>query len=302
MATRIDTSLQPSNSTDALWRAWVQFIEDTLVTTGGWVVTADTGQMTIASSAHPTTTNTKVGYRIYRMADSLQATAPVFMRVDYGSSSAANAPGIWLTIGQGSDGAGTITSIRLNGGAVSTPTVSGTNNSAATTANSYGCASTGHVAVAMFIDTLSAQRILTFSLERTRDADGTLNGNGLILMNTDPSSTGSSLSTQRYIILGSGAQPPTEKGILYILSTANPSAFGSDVGIGIPIPMKGVAQPPGLGYVVTRVSDFVAEAQFAVTLYGVSHNYVNLNLLNVGNPNGSTGVQDTTARPAMRYE
>lgn len=302
MATRIDTTLQPSNSTDALFRLWIQFIEDTLVTTGGWVVTSDTGQMTIATAVHPTVVNTKVGYRIYRMADSLQATAPVFMRVDYGSSTAANTPGIWLTIGQGSDTTGTITSIRFNGGAVSTPTVSGSNNNAVTTYNSYGSAATGRIAVALFIDSVSAQRPLSFSLERSCGADGTLNADGLILMNTDPSAATSSVATQRYIVLGGGPQPPTEKGILYILSTANPSAFGGDVGIGIPIPMKGVAQPPGLGYVIVRQADFVAEAQFTVTLYGVAHNYVNLNLLGVGNPNGATGVNDTTARPCMRYE
>lgn len=301
MATRLDTTLQPSNSTDAIWRAWVQFIHDTLITTGGWVDPGDTGQMTIASSAHPTVANTKTGYRIYRMADSLQGTAPVFMRVDYGSASNANTPGIWLTIGQGSDGAGTITSIRYNGGSVSTPTIAGSNNNATTTYNSYGCASTGHVAVALFIDSVSAQRPLSFSLERTRDTDGTLNGQGLILMGTD-TVTGSTLSRQQYIMLSSGAQPPIEKGILFILSTANPSAFGSDVGIGIPIPMKGVAQPPGIGYMITRTSDFIAEAQFAVTIYGVSHNYVGLNLLAVATPNGSTGVADTTARPCMRYE
>src|SRR4051812_37579075 len=103
MSTRTDTTLQPSNSTDALFRAWVQFIHDTLITTGGWVDPGDSGQMTIASATHPSVANTKVGYRIYRMADSLQGSAPVFIRLDYGSSASANTPGIWITVGQGSD-------------------------------------------------------------------------------------------------------------------------------------------------------------------------------------------------------
>src|SRR3970282_1095232 len=105
MATRLDSTIYPSNATDAEFRAWVQFVEDTLVTTGGWVVTADTGQMTISTATAPGAGNTKVGYRIYRMSDVLQAANPVFVRIDYGSGAASTSPGMWLTIGQGSEGA-----------------------------------------------------------------------------------------------------------------------------------------------------------------------------------------------------
>lgn len=301
MATRIDTTLLPSNSTNAMFRAWVQFVEDLLVTTGGWVVTGDTGQMTIATATAPGGANTKVGYRVYRMADALQATAPVYLRIDYGSAAAAATPGMWWTIGQGSDGAGAITSVRYNGGASSSPNFANSGNSATGTYNSYGSAGTGRVQMGLFVGTTSTHGV-TVSLERSKDATGADTGDGVILMGTDAQQVASAVGISRWILLGTGAQPPLEKGLFYALSGNNPSAFGSDVGIGIPIPMRGVAQPPGLGYVVTRTSDFVAEAQFSVTIYGASHNFVHLNSMQgsvhvSGNPNA-----DSTSRMCMRYE
>ena len=133
MAISLSTVLFPDNSTDANFRAWVQFVHDLLITTGGWVDPGDTGQLNIAAAAHPIAANTKVGYRIYRMDDTLQATSPVFMRLDYGSSATANQTGIWVTIGTATDGAGTIptANMRFNGGSSSTPQITSAGGSSA---------------------------------------------------------------------------------------------------------------------------------------------------------------------------
>jgi len=295
MATRTDTTIVPSNSTDAQFRAWAQFIEDTLVTTGAWVVTGDTGQMTISSAAHPTTTNTKVGYRVYRMDDSLQSTAAVYMRVDYGSGSAANTPAIWLTIGQSSDGAGNITNVRMT-----VTQFTGGGNTTTGSFTAYGSAENNRVQVALFIQA-TITYCFAFSLERTRNASGTLTGDGLLFYARDEAIAGA-VAHQRYIVLSSGAQPPLEQGLLYILSGANPTGFGSDIGVGIPIPMKGVAQPPGTGVVVVRSNDFTTESQFNVTLYGSTRNYVQLNSLTCANGRSGTGASDSTSRACIRYD
>jgi len=298
MATLTDSvNLKPSNSSSALFRLWAQFVEDTLVTTGGWVVTSDTGQLTIASATAPAALNTKVGYRVYRMADTLQATKPVFLRIDYGSSAATNTPGMWLTIGEGSDGAGTITSIRYNGGASSTPNVSGTGNSASGSYNSYGSAGTNRVQIALFVGATAAQQCC-FSLERMKDTAGADVGDGLIFIYQQVAAF---VNNMRIILLSGGAQPPLEA-LSYILSMSNPSSFGSDVGVGIPIPMQGVAKPPGTGLVVVRSSDFIAEAQFAMTIYGVSRTYVQLNTLPAGIPASGATASDTTSRVCLRYD
>src|SRR5580765_2177935 len=103
MATRFSTTLKPDVNTDAIFRAWAQFIEDTFVTTGGWLVSTETGNTLPANLAHPTSTNQKKGFRVYKMNDSLQATYPIFIRIDYGSGNNGPNPGIWVTIGTGSD-------------------------------------------------------------------------------------------------------------------------------------------------------------------------------------------------------
>lgn len=293
MATRFDNTLQPSNSTDALFRAWCQFIHDTLITTGGWVDPGDTGQFTISTATAPAALNTKVGYRIYRMADGLQGTSPVFMRIDYGSSGAAATPGIWITIGTGSNGSGTITTIRFNGGAVGTPTVSSSANSA-TASNSYGSASTNRVSIGLFVQT--TVRMLMFTIERSKDAAGADTTDGLIFHYTNITTN---INASNYIIMGSSTQPPTESGLHYILSANNPSAFGSDVGIGIPIPISGISKQPGYNITITRSSDFIAETTFTMSLYGNTITYQHMNALQAAlAPNAS----EASSRVCMRYD
>lgn len=297
MATRFSNTLLPQNATDADFRAWVQFVEDVLVTTGLWVVTADTGQMVIATAVKPGATTTKVGYRIYRMDDALQATSPVFMRIDYGSSSNTNFAGMWITIGTGSNGAGTITNIRYNGGINASPDVANGGTASSGTHNSYGSAAANRVVIALFVQS-TASRILLFSIERSKDSTGADTGDGLLLSWVP---TGTTLAFSKYMLLGAGGQPAAEAGIQYILSAANPSAYGSDVGIGLVIHLKGIAQFPGTQLAVVRANDFAPESQFAMSLYGANRTYQHLYALNAA-LGQNLGSSDSTARICMRYD
>jgi len=75
---------------------------------GGWVQAAETGQVNWTTVTKPTVTNTAAGFEIWRMNDSLQATAPVFMKIEYGSGSNTAIPGLWITVGSATNGAGTL--------------------------------------------------------------------------------------------------------------------------------------------------------------------------------------------------
>ena len=176
-----------------VFQAWTQFIEDLLVTTGRWVVTADTGQTLPSALVAPTSANQKRGYRIYRMSDALQATSPVFMRFDFGSAGAVALPGIWFTIGTGSDGSGNITGIVFNGGANVSPNTgcnSGGSGGASLVTNSYGSAASNRVSWGMFVNGGSAIWIWVFALERTKDSTGSDTGLGLLLVYNDPATQG----------------------------------------------------------------------------------------------------------------
>jgi hypothetical protein len=300
MATRTSSTLLPDNSTDAHFQAWAQFIEDTLVTTGGWVHSTETGETAPGSLVHPTTANTKKGFRVYKMNDSLQGTNPVYMRIDYGSSGAANTPGIWLTIGTGSDGAGTITGIVWNGGSSSTPKIASSSNTTSLTNNSYGSADTNRVTIGLFTQN-NANYPLIFGIERTKDATGADTGTGLLLVYL--AATATTVNTSRMVLLAGGSQPTAETGLSYVLTRQNPSeTFGADIGCGIVIHFKGVAQQPGANWMVVNSSDVSAEGQFTLTLYGASRTYQHLNATNPTKALAGSSASDTNARVGMRYD
>jgi hypothetical protein len=302
MATRFSSALLADNSTDANFRAWAQFIEDTLVTTGGWVVTSDTGQTAPASLAHPTTGNTKQGYRIYRMNDSLQSTYPVFMRIDFGSYTGVNTPAFWVTIGTGSSGTGTITGILWNGGALTNAPVAGGNSVSAN--NSYGSAATGRASMGLFV-TASGTFGMMFTIERTKSSAGADTGDGLLLVYSDAAVSAGNMNTSRYIIYAVGGQPTAEAGLSYILTRMNPTETFTpgDVGVGVIIHFKGVAQQPGMNVVITNSNDVAAEGSFSISIYGASRIYQNLN----AGPKpykalAGAGTLDNNARVNIRYD
>lgn len=288
MATKTDNTIIAANDTDAHWRAWVQFVHDVFAL--GWVQTSDTGQITISTSTKPGAGSTVVGYEVWKMNDSLQATKPVFLKIEYGSGGAANTPAWWLTIGTGSDGAGGITGILF---ARTSLPCAGSNTG---TANKcFGSASTNRMDVSMFLDVSTLPH--WFAIERTKVPDTTTgadNGDGLMM------AWSTSASSHKSQVLPFGATAPTaESGIQCILSTNNPTAYTGDQGIGLMIPMLGVAVQPGLNVAVTMSSDFAEYAQPSFTLYGSTHVYQHmgnrLTTLRVGSGDAST-------RLLLRYE
>lgn len=79
----------------------------TLSTTPG-TVTAES--MTISLKAPNAANLQNVGATMFRFNDALQATLPIFIRLDFGSATSfINGPMMWITMGTGSNGTGTIT-------------------------------------------------------------------------------------------------------------------------------------------------------------------------------------------------
>lgn len=282
MATRTSTIINPTNAANAI-RDWAQFVEDTLVTTGGWVVTSDTGQTLPSALVTPGSINTKAGYRIYRMDDSLQSTYPVFIRFDFGCAGSVSYPGIWLTIGTGSNGTGTITGKLFDGAAATNPQVSAGAATSPLTNTCYGSAANNRVSIALFVAPSTNNYTLVLTIERTKDSSGADTGDGLLMTYMDIETTGflGYLSYSRYVRYVAGQQPTLENGLSYILPRQNPSeTFGSgDVGAGVLIHFKGTAQQPGTNVMITNASDVSAEGSFSLTLYGASRTYQNIRIL-----------------------
>lgn len=299
MTAFFSNTIVASNSTDAFFRAWVTFL-DNAFTAGGWVLTADSGQLDPTTVLHPTVSNAKAGYRIYRMNDALQAANPVYLRVDYGQGT-INSPSIWLTIGTGSTGAGVITGIVFNGGSSATPqvTTSGTNNTSVT--NSYASADSSRISAMLFTNAA----MFVFSLERGKALTGADDGSMLYLSYGSGTGNIGAIDHTACIVRTGGGQPPVENGATVVIANQNASTFSSDVGIGLFVHFKGVAQPIGLGMCAVDSGDFLGEAQIVMAVYGVNHTYVLSSFggsnLYVPTGNGNSALRSNT-RVGIRYD
>lgn len=296
------TTMTPYNNTDALFRQWCQHIHDTLAL--GWVNTSDTGQINLTTVTKPTVANEKKGYEIWRMDDSLQATYPCYIRLDYGSGSLASTLGVWLTLGTGSDGAGNITGKLFDGGSITAATLSNNSHDTASQAL-YGSADTNRFTFNVG-GVGGVTYLLILGIERTKDSTGADTGDGFLIagksgLATKPSGfTGTVANNSCWIhyCKATGSQPPMSAGWNYILANESPSVFGSDVGIGLVIPMATVAQQPGANFAVARIGDFILSATPSMTLYGSTVTYVRL----AATVHTNGGIADSTAVILMRYD
>jgi hypothetical protein len=163
-------------SVDADFQAWVQGLQAQFAACG-LTRTADTGQINSSTVLKPAGANTSQGYEVYRFNDLAQASMPLFFKIEYGSSaSAADRPGIWVTVGIGSSGAGAIGS----GGTavVRIAFYAQASKSAGVTLPSYCSGDGGRIALAVNYDLNAATFGFGFVIDRLRDPRGQPTGEG----------------------------------------------------------------------------------------------------------------------------
>lgn len=97
------------HTSDATFRVWVAEIITNLLAVG-LTQTTDTGQINTSTVVRGASANTAAGYAVFRFNDTLQSTAPIFFKLEFGNGTTpATDPAIWITVGTGSNGSGTIT-------------------------------------------------------------------------------------------------------------------------------------------------------------------------------------------------
>jgi hypothetical protein len=107
--TTASTNTTVAQTSNATFQAWVNEVYTNLVTNCGLTQTSDTGQMAVPCVTNvPGAGSTSAGYYVFKFNDTLQATSPVFIKLEFGSGSAAADPQMWITVGSGSNGSGTI--------------------------------------------------------------------------------------------------------------------------------------------------------------------------------------------------
>lgn len=134
-----------------------------------------TGDIDWGTVAAPTVANQWCGFEVYRIDDTLHATAPLYLKFEYGASAlAAVYYGLRLTVAKAVDAAGVMSDILLDPVEILT----GATNT--TPVNSYA-SNGGNSGLALCIAPSIAQGGSVLLLERARDAVGNITGDAFYI-------------------------------------------------------------------------------------------------------------------------
>lgn len=189
MTTYSDNTAYTNNTVEGYRIAGLEY--GNILSSIGLVKTADTGQIDWATVAKPTAGQQNAGYEIWRLDDALQATAPIFIRIEWRtapeSASTAYANNTFMTIGvgKGSDGAGNLT------GVLCVPQYMvhqnyGTYSDTGAIRSSYAAAVNGAYWVAFKVGSANTN---CFYLNRWVDSTGNPTGDGVTLYAANRSSS-----------------------------------------------------------------------------------------------------------------
>lgn len=184
--TKQQISTNPFATSDALFRAWGLAHSNALASANPsrLTQTADTGQINWTTVTKPAA-QTKAGYEIWKMTDT--GLPDIYIKIEYGIGApvAASTCTIWVTIGTGTNGAGTLTGATQ---ALDVPVAMSSASNANTNANSasYIAAPAGSLVMVVNYGTitggLAGACAAVLVLDRTRDAAGSPSGVGAVAL------------------------------------------------------------------------------------------------------------------------
>jgi hypothetical protein len=263
-----------TNSTNANFQAWGSAVSNAF-TQCGWTEVTGIGEINWGTVAKPDTASTVMGFEIWKMADALQTTAPVTLKIEYGSGPANTSPGLWLQLGANNSG-NALTGILSNRQNV----YSGGQQTAS--APCFICGDTNRIIVGMHVSL--AGNCFAFGIERTHDAAGADTGEGITV--------GACYnSTSWYQTYWNCATGPTSVGP-NVLCFMPPDGAGTGQGGGstgavttlYPVYFyKGTYTQPSLNFMMAFARNVTNTSSLTVTHLGAAHTYLPLTALT---PNG----------------
>jgi len=250
-------SAATTNATDAQFRGWGKGISDSLQAVG-IVKTADSGQIDWATVAAPTAINTRMGYEIYRFNDTLQSTAPVFIKLSFGSGSTSSNPSLWISVGTGSNGSGTLTGEIL-------PEQQNYTGATVTATTHYVSGSSNRFVIAIQGTSSSAQIILT--VERTHNSSGSDTSSGIMV-----NRIATSVDSQHYLLF-SDSSVVTVPQISCLTPVGLSGAKSPDINL-YPVRFFTPGEGPVSNCLVGYISgDFPANSSYTVSICGIDRTF-----------------------------
>jgi len=266
-----------------MFQSWGSMVANAF-NTAGWVKITGVGEIdwtTASSNASPTTS---WGFEIWRMNDALQSTAPVYIRLDYGSGASAVTPRIWTQFGSGYSGNALM-------GPITTNLASSTQSaSAGGLWTSYFSGANNRMQMSLF--TASANN-LVYSIERTHDANGNDTDEGILFA----SSNTSTAHMQTYWNRSLGTTG-TEIGVGAFLPSIGSGATGTTTTMYPLYFASGRYSNPALGLLIAYAATVTSYSAINLTFFGTSHTYLPI-------PQGMTNRSSVTVgqlSTLMRWE
>ena len=295
MATFTATPANWTNSSDANFRAWGSYLAARMEAVG-IIKTADTGQIDWTTVTTPAGVNTYQGYEIRRFTDALQASAPVYLKIQFGEGAGVDGPGIRVQIGSGSDGAGNLT------GNVSTA------RDAETITNAAACIVVGSGDTNRFSFAggflAASVRGMCFSIERMKDSNGddTIEG---VMWTAHTSAAAASTGGAMQCTLWNpslGDYGLVETNLMALFPTGSTMKTVTQTMVSPCFHNKGVWTNPQVGVVGYYTADIAPNATFVAYMYGATHTYYALPDTAFATGAAFQGPGGGTEAAAIRYE
>jgi hypothetical protein len=272
----------------ANFRLWGEGISLQL-TAAGWTKTTDTGQVDWTTNPAVPANGSYVSEIRRPASDPLQTgSTAYFIKIEYGSNGGANFPEIRMSIGVGTNGAGTLT-----GFTIGPWTLHGSTSAAGVGTIPYECEfswDNSRLAVMMWrnIYTVNGAAGCFFGIERTKDTSGNDSAEGVSLITVGGTYNAQGGSLMRTLVFGVG--PANTLGLLGSAPLALPfiesiwvnnsqsgsDSFNSNVPISPLFPDYGKFGNPQTILAFTKVADIPEGALMTTTLYGVTRTYMGI--------------------------
>lgn len=282
------TSMSNTVSDDATFRAWGSAYAAKWASMG-LVQTADTGQINWATVTKPAAINTAAGYEIWAFNDALQATYPIFVKIEYGTGGAATVGSLWFSVGSGTNGAGTLTGISSTRSQVTCTATAGA-------LNHYWCGDTNRLGVAVM--GAAAATSSGAWIERTLDASGVVTSEGVTLIFR----TGSAWIAQAWNYT-TGPYTTQESSLGAMGPSQSPwGVYGTQLSVYPIYHTKGVFMNPGMNCLVFDASSVGQNSTISFTMYGATHTFFTLATPQFGSAGRGGFSSAANATLMMRFE
>jgi hypothetical protein len=293
------------NSSLTNFKSWSQSISNAF-STFGWTQTSDTGQVNWSTIVAVPSSN--YVYEIWKANDTQASTCPIYVKIEYGFNVSNVA--IRLTVGTGSNGSGTITSILAGYSAfIITNNAATFANQGITTYNCFFSGDAGEIRVCMWQGLNSPAGMSFFGIERSKDTSGNKTDDYFTVCHCNATTNTGNTAHRQQTMLKSGLTPGFEGTWIGVgcSTQTNSGSFNSTVAAFPVFPLIGKIGNPMLGLMIACANDILDGATVTVaSMYGSTHTYVALKSGGVGTPGfQSVGMytnQGTQMGVLMRYE